>query len=74
MNDVYRDFGMPPVERLARAIAKKRGYGSDDLVPETGYSNARAVPAWWKFQDAALDYLAMREAESDQHSDDNKVE
>lgn len=74
MNYFYRDFGMPPVERLARAIAQKRGIKPDDLVPETGYSNARTIPAWWKFQDTALNYLAMREAESDQHSDDNKVE
>lgn len=60
----YRDYKIPEVERLARAIAAKRGWRPDDLVPESGYANSDSIPAWWKFQDDALNYIAMRDADA----------
>jgi len=59
----YRDFGVPEVEQLARAIARKRGFPDGMFVPESGYPSSRGIPVWWKFQETAQDYLAMREFE-----------
>lgn len=61
-DEFYRDYGMPEVERLAKAIAAKHGCGPDTLVPEAGYANSRSIPAWWKFQEFALNYIAIRDA------------
>ena len=63
MREFYRDFRVPEVEKLAKAAARAHGYADDAVVPETGYDNSRAVPAWWKFQSDALTYIAMRNAD-----------
>lgn len=56
--EFYKDLEMPEVTRLARAICRARGSNPDLQVPETGYTDARFIPYWWKFQDSALDFLA----------------
>lgn len=63
MPQFYRDLGMPEVERLAKAAARARGMQDDTMVPETGYANSEMIPGWWKYQDAALNYIAMRDAD-----------
>jgi hypothetical protein len=59
---LYRDYGQPEVERLARAIVTARGADSDELTPESGYANAQMVPLWWLHQDFALNFLACQKA------------
>jgi hypothetical protein len=58
----YRDMGRPDVECLARAICVERGVDPDGLVPETGYSDTAMIPLWRKYQDQALEFLAMSKA------------
>jgi hypothetical protein len=55
----YRDYGDPEVERLARAIVAKRGFDPDQRVEDNGYKNSAYIPAWWKYQDEALAFIAM---------------
>lgn len=65
--EFYSDWKMPEVERLARAVAKRHGHAPDTLVRETGYLNSRMIPSWWKFQEIALAYIAMRDADKEPH-------
>jgi hypothetical protein len=62
MPEFYRDLGKPEIERLARAICLKRGIDPDQMIPESGYPGCASIPAWWKYQDRALDFIAMTEA------------
>lgn len=59
MVQFYYDWGDPEVERLARAAVVARGADPDEMIPDSGYSNAPLGPRWWHFQDAAHDFLAM---------------
>jgi len=54
----YRDFGIPEVERLARACSEARGVDPDKPTQETGYDES-TIPHWWFYQDQALSFLAM---------------
>jgi hypothetical protein len=60
----YRDFGIPEVERLARACSEARGIDPDKPTQETGYDES-TIPHWWFYQDHALSFLAMMEAFAD---------
>lgn len=62
MSQFYRDLGRPDVEKLARAICTERGFDPDEHVRETGYDSAALIPCWWKYQDSALDFIAMTKA------------
>lgn len=62
MAQYYRDYKLPEVERLARAVAIYQGRDPDSLVPETGYSDAHLMPLWWRYQEDALKFIAMRDA------------
>lgn len=59
----YHDFGVPEIERLARAIASYQGLDPDSMVPETGYDDAALMPLWWRYQTDAMKYIAMRDAD-----------
>jgi hypothetical protein len=59
----YHDFGIPEVERLARAIAIYQGQDPDRMVHETGYADAALMPLWWRYQADAMKYIAMRDAD-----------
>lgn len=58
---IYFNYEDPQVERLARAIVVKRGYDPDELVQDSGYPDSVKIPAWWKYQDYALSFIAMTE-------------
>lgn len=60
----YRDLGRPDVEHFARAICRERGLDPDEMVQESGYSKTVTVPCWLKYQDPALDFVAMLKAAS----------
>lgn len=59
----HKDYGDPEIKLLARAICKKFGLNPDLLEPETGYPDSALMPAWWRYQDDALKYIAMRDAD-----------
>lgn len=59
----YRDYGIAEVERLARAICFYQGRNPDSMVAETGYRDSAMMPLWWRYQEDALKYIAMREAD-----------
>ena len=40
----YHDFGIPEIERFARAVALYQGLDPDSMVPETGYKDAELMP------------------------------
>ena len=54
----YRDRGDPEIAKLAQAICRARGQDPFSQVPDSGYSGAPLIPAWWKEQDAALAFRA----------------
>lgn len=53
----YTDWHNPQIERISKAIARAYGFHENTLVPESGYSGARIIPAWWKYQDDALKFV-----------------
>jgi len=61
IDNFYKNLGDPDIERLARAIVRKRGYDPELLINETGYPDSPKIPIWWKYQDDALAFLAMIE-------------
>jgi hypothetical protein len=60
-----RDYGRPDVEKLARAICKERGFPPDTLVRDNGYADSAMVPMWWRFQDDAINFIAMKKADEE---------
>lgn len=55
----YTDYGDPVVQRLAKAVCRKRGHDPELLVTDNGYPDAPLVPLWWQYQDDAMNFLAM---------------
>jgi hypothetical protein len=50
------------VERVARAMVRALGRNPDEVVPETGYADARPVPRWYKEIEWAKRSIAASEA------------
>jgi len=57
MVQFYRDWGIPDVQRYARAICAARGLHPDRQVKDSGYDGAPEIPVWWQHQGTALDFL-----------------
>ena len=58
----YRDLKDQRVERLARAICEVRGIDPDKLVKDSGYDDEPTIPAWWQYQDFAVNFIACTTA------------
>lgn len=56
------DGEFDPIEMIARRMATAVGQDPDELIPETGYRDAKLIPAWVHQRDDAAKFFAAFKA------------